>query len=226
LTIHKKAAIFFDPMARAIPSRIRKRELIQTIQNWEDLIHFRVNLIACGGTALTLLDIKDSTKDIDFVVPVTKQHKTLMKFLRSLGYQEKGGGLAHPDDPYFLYQFWQGNRVFTTDLLDSPLEPERNIPIKRWRHIYVGALNIVDLIITKMFRGTELDIEDCVAAYAVSNVDPSRLLNRYLEAAKYDLNPEKVHQNLILLLEDLYEKQLLDDVFLEKVKSRLWKEKN
>ena len=94
-----------------------------------------MNLIGCGGTALTLLEIKESTKDIDMIVPVQNEYERLMKFLQSIGYQEKGNGLAHPDDPNFLYQFWNGNRVFTTELLDSPLEQDKNILIKKWRHI-------------------------------------------------------------------------------------------
>ena len=197
--------------------RITGRELIQTIDNWEHLINFKVNLIGCGGTALTLLEIKDSTKDIDIIVPVGKEYERLMKFLRSLGYEEKGGGLAHPDDPYFLYQFWVGNRVFTTDLLDSPLDPGKNIPIKEWGHIYLGALNLQDLIITKMFRGMQVDVDDCVAAFATSEIDSEELLKRYAEAAKYELNPEKMIQNFIVFVEALLEKGLVTHSFLEKV---------
>jgi uncharacterized protein (DUF433 family) len=197
--------------------RITGKELIQTIDNWEHLINFKVNLIGCGGTALTLLEIKDSTKDIDFIVPVNKEYERLMKFLRSLGYKEKGGGLAHSDDPYFLYQFWAGKRVHTTELLDSPLDPEKNIPIKKWRHIYLGALNLQDLIITKIFRGTRVDVVDCVAAFAAYDINPEELLKRYAEAAKYDLNPEKMIQNFIIFTEALLEKGKVPDDFLNKV---------
>ena len=203
-------------MVTASKYRITGRELIQTIDNWEHLINFKVNLIGCGGTALTLLEIKDSTKDIAFIVPVGKEYERLMKCLRSLGYEEKGGGLAHPDDPYFLYQFWVGNRVFTTDLLDSPLDPGKNIPIKKWRHIYLGALNLQDLIITKMFKGTQVDIDDCVDAFTTSEIDPEELLKRYAEAAKYDLNPEKMIQNFIVFAEALLEKGMVPHSFLEK----------
>jgi len=203
-------------MVTASKYRITGRDLIQTIDNWAHLINFKVNLIGCGGTALTLLEIKDSTKDIDFIVPVGKEYERLMKFLRSLGYEEKGGGLAHPNDPYFLYQFWVGNRVFTTDLLDSPLDPGKNIPIKKWRHIYLGALNLQDLIITKMFRGTQVDIDDCVDAFTTSEIDPEELLKRYAEAAKYDLNPEKMIQNFIVFSEALLEKGMVTHSFLEK----------
>lgn len=206
-------------MVTARPYRITSKDLIKTIDNWESLINFKVKLIGCGGTALTLLGIKDSTKDIDFIVPVPGEYARLMKFLWSLGYKEKGGGLAHPDDPLFLYQFWFGNRVFTTDLLDSPLEPGKNISIKKWRHIYLGALNLIDLIITKMFRGTQADIDDCVAAYAASKIDPEKLLERYFEASRYDLNPDKMMQNFIFLVEELFEKQMVTNTFLEKARS-------
>lgn len=199
--------------------RITGRELIETIDNWEHLISFKVNLIGCGGTALTLLEIKESTKDIDMIVPVQNEYERLMTFLRTIGYEEKGNGLAHPDDPFFLYQFWVGNRVFTTELIDSPLDPGRNIPIKKWRHIYLGALNLQDLIITKMFRGTQVDIDDCVTAFAVSKMDPEALLERYAEAAKYDLNPEKMMANFIIFAEAIVEKSMVNQSFLEKTAS-------
>jgi len=203
-------------MVKSSKYRISGSALIETIDNWERLINFKVNLIGCGGTALTLLEIKDSTKDVDFIVPVAKEYERLMKFLRALGYKEKGGGFAHPDDPFFLYQFWCGNRVFTTDLLDSPLDPGKNIPIKRWRHIYLGALNLQDLIITKLFRGTQVDLDDCMAAFEKSGMDPEELLKRYSEAAKYDLNPEKMMQNFISFADILLERGLVVQGFFDK----------
>ena len=45
------------------------------------------------------------------MVPFNGEYKKLMKFVSSIGYQERGGGLAHPDDPHFLYQFWHGNNL-------------------------------------------------------------------------------------------------------------------
>ena len=142
-----------------------------------------------------------------------------MKFLGDLGYEEKEGGLAHDDDPNFIYQFWCGNKVFTTDLLDSPLDPGNHILIKRWSHIYLAALNLTDLIITKMFRGTSVDRDDCIAAFATGKVNAEKLLERYSEAARYDLNPEKMMKNFVYLVEGLRELELISDEFLEKVRS-------
>ena len=206
-------------MGPSIKYRLSANDLLDTLDNWNSLMNFRVSLIACGGTALTLLKIKDSTKDIDFTVPVAKEYERLMKFLRDLGYEEQGGGLAHDDDPNFIYQFWCGNKVFTTNLLDSPLEPGKHIMVKRWSHIYLGALNLTDLIITKMFRGTPVDRDDCIAAFATGQVNAKQLLERYSEAARYDLNPEKVMRNFVYLADGLRELELISEEFLEKVRS-------
>ena len=201
--------------------RLSGDNLMDTLDNWESLMNFRVHLIACGGSALTLLKIKDSTKDIDFIVPEVNEYDRLIKFLKALDYREKGNGLAHDDDPNFIYQFWRGNKVFTTDLLYSPLEADRHITVKTWPHIYLGVLNFIDLIITKMFRGYPVDREDCLDAFAAGDVDAEELYARYSEAARYDLNPEKAMQNFAYLVEGLSEKRLVSDEFYQKVRSSI-----
>lgn len=150
---------------------------------------------------------------------MAREYDRLMKFLGDLGYEEKGGGLAHDDDPNFIYQFWCGNKVFTTDLLDSPLDPGKHILIKRWSRIYLAALNLTDLIITKMFRGTPVDRDDCIEAFATEKMNAEKLLERYSEAARYDLNRGKVMKNFVYLAEGLRELELISDEFLEKARS-------
>jgi hypothetical protein len=208
-------------MVQPIKYRISGVDLLDTLENWDSLMNFRVRLIACGGTALTLLNIKESTKDIDLIVPETSEYDKLMKFLKALNYRYRGNGLVHEDDPYFIYQFWCGNKVFTTDLLESPLKEKKHILIHRWTHIYLGVLNLTDLIITKMFRGTPADREDCLAAFATGQVDAEKLFESYSEAVRYDLNPEKVMQNFGYLAEGLYEDQLISEKFYQKVRSRI-----
>jgi hypothetical protein len=190
-------------MASISPYRITSDRLLDTLDNWDGVMNSRVQLIACGGTALTLLDLKESTKDIDFVVPVVTEYEKLIKFLSTIGYSEKGGGWAHPDDPLFLYQFWCGKRVFTTELLHSPLDTGKHIVIEEWPHIYLGALNLIDLIITKMFRGTGLDVDDCIAVFETGQVDPQELLERYTATANYDLNPGEKMQNFKVFADQL-----------------------
>lgn len=206
-------------MASISPYRITSDRLLDTLDNWDGVINSRVQLIACGGTALTLLDLKESTKDIDLVVPVVTEYEKLIKFLSTIGYSEKGGGWAHPDDPLFLYQFWCGKRVFTTELLDSPLDAGKHIVIKEWPHIYLGALNLIDLITTKMFRGTGLDVDDCITVFETGQVNAEELFERYSEAARYDLNPDKMMQNFVSFVDELALRDLVADEFVERVKS-------
>lgn len=198
--------------------RLTSDELMLTLENWDSLMNFKIHLIACGGTAMTLLNLKESTKDIDFVVPVETEYQRLMKFLKEIGYHSLGGGLRNPNDPNFIYQFWPGNRVFTTSLLEPILDKEKHILVRRWRHIYLGAINLMDLIITKMFRGTSVDINDCIAVFIKGEIDIEQLMSRYIEASLYDLNPDKVKRNFFYFVERLFEKQLVTNEFIEKVK--------
>ena len=49
--------------------RLDKYRLLETLEQWNRFLKRKVHLIACGGTAMTLLDVKASTKDVDFMVP-------------------------------------------------------------------------------------------------------------------------------------------------------------
>jgi len=77
-------------MVRSNRYRISGIDLLDTLENWDSLMNFRVRLIACGGTALTLLNIKESTKDIDLIVPEKNEYDKLIKFLKALNYRYKG----------------------------------------------------------------------------------------------------------------------------------------
>jgi hypothetical protein len=72
-----------------------------------------------------------------------------------------------------------------------------------------------------MFRGTPADREDCLAAFVAGQVDAEKLFESYSEAARYDLNPEKVMQNFGYLAEGLYEDQLISEKFYQKVRLRI-----
>ncbi len=204
--------------------RITSNELLETLENWDRVINFRLHLIACGGTALTLYGWKESTKDIDFMIPLEKEFPRLIKFIRSIGYREAPGGWANPDDPFFIYQFWSGNWVFTTELLQSPLKTANHVQIKKWGRIYLGALNPTDLIISKIFRGTTADIQDCAVAFEKGYVDPQSLMDRFHETALYDLTPVEKLRNLFWFFQELSDKDMVQEIFLDKTERLIWKE--
>lgn len=89
----------------------------------------------------------------------------------------------------------------------------------RWKHLFIGALNLNDLIITKLFRGTSADVEDCVAAFKHKDIDPIELFPHFKEAALYDLNPSRMMDNFYRFAERLIEEGLLSKHVRNKLKS-------
>ncbi len=71
--------------------RIDKQRLLENLSIWNAFLKKKVCLIACGGTALTLLGIKSSTKDIDLMVPDETEHAYLIRILQDLGYKPASG---------------------------------------------------------------------------------------------------------------------------------------
>jgi hypothetical protein len=190
--------------------RIDKQSLLERIRNWNDFLKRRVHLIACGGTAMTLLGVKESTKDIDLMVPKANEYTYLIKTLQQLGYKSASGwGWSRGDG--FIFDLFRGNSVHTTELVASPLVDENHTLIKEFSHIYLGVLNYYDIIISKLFRGTEIDNEDCLVLVKNkrTEIDLIRLEERLRKTASYDVSEDKVIQNWeyfvqLLLKEGLY----------------------
>lgn len=176
--------------------RIDKSGLLDKLAAWDGFLKRKVHLIACGGTALTLLGVKDSTKDIDFMVPDVNEHKYLINTLEKLGYKSASGwGWAREDG--FIFDLFKGKSVHTTELLESPLEEGNHILIKEFSHIYLGVLNYYDIIITKLFRGTSVDNEDCLALIRNKRgeINFKLLEKRFRETASFDVSEDKIIKN-------------------------------
>jgi len=177
--------------------RANKELLLARLADWDSFLKKRVRLIACGGTALTLLNIKPSTKDIDLIVPEIGEYEYLVRTLDQLGYKSvSGSGLRRGDD--FVFDLFRGPRVHTTDLSESPLDPENHIFIKEFTYIYLGVLNFYDLLISKLFRGTTADMDDCLAlmTHKRKGIDIPIFEKRFRATASYDIAEERLIKNL------------------------------
>lgn len=192
--------------------RIDKQALLDKINAWDGFLKKRVHLIACGGTALTLLGIKSSTKDIDLIVPDTTEYDYLIGILKQLGYKSASGwGWQRGDD--FIFDLFRGKAVHTTELLVSPLEEGHHTLIKEFSRIYLGVLNYYDIIISKLFRGTTVDIDDCLSLVKDKRdeIDIKRLESRFRETAAYDVSEDNVSKNLEHFLKILKKEGLANE---------------
>jgi len=176
--------------------RIDKQRLLERLSIWDGFLKKKVHLIACGGTALTFLGVKASTKDIDLMVPEIGEYDYLISILKQLGYKQASGwGWAR--DSAFIFDLFRGKTIHTTELLESPLVQGNHILVKEFTKIYLGVLNYYDIIISKLFRATEVDIEDCLLLlrHSKEEIDTKRLRMRFRETASFDVSEVKVNSN-------------------------------
>jgi hypothetical protein len=123
----------------------------------EDLTK-KITLVAAGGTAITLLDLKPSTIDIDFTIP----SRDLPEFERVL----------KNNPPGYRVDRWADGCVFCQTLPDNYID--KSIKIKEFSHISLRALHPVDIIVTKIGRLNERDMQDietCIRDYKVSDAE-------------------------------------------------------
>jgi hypothetical protein len=189
-----------------------KDRLLDILGGWNRFLKRRVNLIACGGTAMTLIGVKPSTKDVDFIAPKVREHDYLTKQLKVLGYKQATGSGWKRDGEDFRFDIFRGNRIHTTELLDSPLEEGRHSILMEFSHLYIGILNDYDLISSKLMRGTSVDFEDCLSLAEArrEEIDIERLIRHFHEMVNYEVGEYRVRPNIDHFLALLREKGLYD----------------
>jgi len=178
--------------------RLNKQTLTELLGQWNAFLKRKVHLVACGGTALTLMDIKPSTKDVDFIVPIKQEYRYLIKTLKDLGYKQQTGSGWHKSGNLFVFDLFMGQRIHTTDLLESPLEKGNHTLFKEFSHLYIGILNPYDLMASKLFRGTPVDFEDCLMLIKSrkESIDLPRVEQHVKELASYDISEDRIIGNL------------------------------
>jgi len=192
--------------------RLDKEELLDNMRAWNNFLRRKVHMIACGGTAMTLLGVKASTKDVDFMVPNIREYNYLMKQLPAMGYtQTRGHGWQRKGEA-FQFDIFRGNNIHTTELLQSPLETGRNLKLIEFSHLYIGILNDYDLISSKLMRGTKVDYEDCLmlAKDHKEVLDLEQLAAHFHEMIKYDVAEERLRPNIDHFLRLLQEGEYND----------------
>lgn len=176
--------------------QVDKTTLLKNLSAWDRFLKRKVRIIACGGTAMTLINIKASTKDIDLLIPEPKEYKYLVNTIIDLGYERKAGTGWQKDRGY-IFDLYVGKTIFTTELLESPLKAGNYIPFKNFSSIHLGVLNYYDLIITKLFRYSPIDIDDCLSLIGekAGEIDIGKLKSRFYETSSYDISDEKNRKN-------------------------------
>jgi hypothetical protein len=190
--------------------RIDKQALLDVMEQWNRFLRKKVHLIACGGTAMTLLGVKESTKDIDFMVPNPPEHEHLIKVLPQLGYEQETVSGWKRKEEIFRFDLFVGKKIHTTELLESPLKEGNHTLLTQYSRLYIGILNEYDLIASKLFRGTGVDFEDCLMLVRSNrSIDIGRLKRHYDEMVSYDVSAQRIGPHIDRFIELLREEELL-----------------
>ena len=192
--------------------RLNKNRLLEILGEWNRFLKRKVHLIACGGTAMTLMGVKSSTKDVDFIAPKVREHDYLAKQLKALDYKQVTGSGWKRTGEDFQFDIFRGNRIHTTELLESPLEERGHSMLKEFSHLFIGILNDYDLIVSKLMRGATVDFEDCLSLTEahLTEIDMSRLIQHFYSMINYDVSEDRLKPNIDYYLKLLREKGLYD----------------
>ncbi len=190
--------------------RLDKNRLLGILGEWNRFLRRKVHLIACGGTAMTLLGVKPSTKDVDFMAPREAEYHYLIKRLKALGYEQTTGAGWMRSGEDFRFDIFSGNRIHTTELLDSPLDEGRHSALMEFSYLYIGMLNDYDLIASKLMRGTRVDFDDCVslAEAHYATLDIQKLVRHFIDLVRYDVAEHRLRPNIDHFLDLLKERGL------------------
>jgi hypothetical protein len=141
-----------------------KSRLFDFIEVLNEDLTKKITLVAAGGTAMTLLDLKESTIDIDFTIPSSD----IIEFEQVL----------KNNPPGYKVDRWTDGCVFCQTLPNDYLE--KSIKIKEFSHISLRALQPVDIIVTKIGRLNDRDIQDIESCIKKCNVSATEIKERAL----------------------------------------------
>jgi hypothetical protein len=150
----------------------------------EDLTK-KITLVAAGGTAMTLLDLKTSTIDIDFTIPGCDR----LEFEQALKNNPSG----------YKVDRWTDGYIFCQRLPKDYLE--KSVKIKEFSHISLRALQPVDIVVAKIGRLDARDLQDIEACIKKANISEDDIKERAMLVVQTYAGPEEVylyHLNLVL----------------------------
>jgi len=155
---------------------INADELFELLESISGYLGRKINMYALGGTALTILGIKQSTLDIDINIDSKSEYKHITKIFEQIGF-EKIGTYRWLTQEGLAFDLFFGSNILGTNLLPDCLEKSKFI--KSFGMINIYTLSAYDIIISKLARGDERDFNDIKKIFESEKIDVKKLVERY-----------------------------------------------
>ncbi len=156
----------------------------------------RIDIFAVGGTALTLLDMKDSTRDVDFNIDSREGYEEIKKLFKNMDFNPIEENKWMTDIGFRIDLFEQGY-IFCTQLLEDYQKKSKKI--KDFGNIRLFAISPYDIIITKIARMDERDLEDIKTIFKKDKIDIKKLSERFIKTMDNSFI-SNANDNMLLLL--------------------------
>ncbi len=163
---------------------VSSRQLLGFLEEVGNILERRIVLVAAGGTAMTLYGLKPSTIDVDLTGPA-EDVALLVKAVKRL-------------QPGFRVDAWPNGQVFSQFLPSDYLSKSRRI--KRLSKIDLRALAPVDIVVTKIGRLDERDLDDIKACVKKFKLGKGAIVRR-AKRIEYAGNRKVFDNNLETVLE-------------------------
>lgn len=183
---------------------INVKKLLELLQSISKYVDIKIKIYALGGTALTLLNIKKSTLDIDINIETNKEYEYISKLFEQIGF-EKVGDIRWITQEGLAFDVFHGSNILGTDLLPDCLNLSKFI--NSFGYIELYTLSLQDIIISKLARGDSRDFDDIKAIFKKEKINLQELVNRYKKTMEVSIVSE-------------YKQKLLD---LIEIKFREWR---
>lgn len=163
-------------------------KLLDFLGEIEKELRRKITVVAVGGTAMTLLEAKPSTIDVDFTIPAK--------------YYDEFEDAKKIVQPGFRIDVFHDGAVFVTMLPQDYLKRSRPIKTKLEK-IDLRALHPVDIIMTKIGRLDKRDwqdIESCVTKFRITR----KQIEKRAKEMGYAGNDEILKGNLQAVLRKFF----------------------
>lgn len=164
-------------------------ELIEFLEEVEKVLSRSITIVGVGGTALTLLGIKPSTRDVDFTIPGEDYDK----------FQDALRSTPHG----FKVDCWKDGAVFSQMLPDDYVR--KSSDIRKLKRIRLKALSPVDIVVTKIGRLDERDKQDIEACIKRFKLRKDQIARRARQV-EYVGRQGNYETNLKYVLENLFKR--------------------
>ncbi len=181
---------------------ISRQQLMDLLEKINEFLDMRIDVFAVGGTALTLLGLKDSTRDIDLNIDSNDGRKKIEELFNAMNFK-KTSGIGWETDVGFRIDLFSNGYIFCTQLPGDYAKLSKEI--RNLGRLRLFAISPCDIIITKLGRGDGRDFDDIETIFRKEKIDVKKLADRFIKTMGNSMAPNAKGNMLILLKEKMKE---------------------